>query len=79
MLFGHIYKEFKVNYSYFDILKMILKLFIISVLNIQTETYAVTSVMIITVLIFYLSLFFMRKELTLDKIQQKCPIHLEQQ
>jgi hypothetical protein len=33
MLFGHIYKEFKEQYSYFDILKMLLKLFIIFILN----------------------------------------------
>jgi hypothetical protein len=56
MLFGHIYKEFKEKFSYFDILKMLLKLFTIFFLNIQTDPFGVTSVMIITVLIGYLTL-----------------------
>jgi hypothetical protein len=56
MLFGHIYKEFKEQYSYFDIIKLLLKLFLIVIINIQTDPFAVTSEIVLTLLICYLAL-----------------------
>jgi hypothetical protein len=58
-LYGHIYKEFKNQYSPFDIVKMLFKLLIICVLNVDPDSVSFSSEMAAMILILYLGLIIL--------------------